>query len=229
MAIVDFIGVGTDRSGTTFFHTCLTRHPLVVPGIRKEVRYFDKFWSRGPAWFARQFPIIDAQRDAGCITGEFSPNYLFDQRVPGRIRETAPSAKLFVLLRNPVDALYSYYWFCRRLKRFDYSFWAAIAINPQSMLNRRMYGDQLAHYFQFLDPEQFLIIRSEDMFLDPQVVIDRAFDFLGVPRFKMKGFPARRVGKYPPMEERTRRFLTSFYRPLNALLADLLGYSFDWD
>src|SRR5947208_16815071 len=42
----DFVGVGTARSGTTWWDALVHSHPDVVrlPGIPKEIHWFDRFW-----------------------------------------------------------------------------------------------------------------------------------------------------------------------------------------
>jgi hypothetical protein len=41
----DFVGVGAQKAGTTWWYTLLSSHPGVhaPPGRRKELHYFDRF------------------------------------------------------------------------------------------------------------------------------------------------------------------------------------------
>lgn len=55
------------------------------------------------------------------ITFDYSSNYLIDPRVPGRINETLPNAKIIMILRNPVDRAYMHWLEYNRTKGGDKS------------------------------------------------------------------------------------------------------------
>src|SRR5687767_10814046 len=74
----DFVGVGANRSGTTWWTTVLCSHPQIDVGNQapKERHFFDRFCVQSPSPrdiedYARWFP-----RRPGCITGEFTPRYM---------------------------------------------------------------------------------------------------------------------------------------------------------
>src|SRR6185436_19482718 len=71
----DFVGIGADRSGTTWWHSLISSHPQVsvAPGAEKEVHFFDPFWDGSfgeddAARYREQFP-----RAEGAIAGEWTP------------------------------------------------------------------------------------------------------------------------------------------------------------
>jgi hypothetical protein len=101
----DFIGVGTQRSGTTWWFVSLLEHP----GIRaprsgkKELQFLTRFATRELTdedirRYHRKFP-----RDAGQVVGEWTPRYMHDFWTPRLLRRVAPEAKLLVLLRDPIE------------------------------------------------------------------------------------------------------------------------------
>ena len=45
-----FLGVGTQKGGTTTLHRLLQQHPEVFIPKGKEVHYFTKFYDRGETW-----------------------------------------------------------------------------------------------------------------------------------------------------------------------------------
>jgi len=54
--------------------------------------------------------ISDALQDeAGMVTGEATPYYIFHPTAPRRMAKVLPNVKLITLLRNPVDRAYSHY------------------------------------------------------------------------------------------------------------------------
>jgi hypothetical protein len=103
----DFVVIGTQKGGTSFFYRLLTEHPLVRGAAAKELHFFDNKFAEGVRWYRRCFSEgkhVDGHRT---ITGEASPSYLFDQQVPERMAQIVPEARLIALLRNPVDRAYS--------------------------------------------------------------------------------------------------------------------------
>jgi hypothetical protein len=107
----DFVVIGTQKGGTTFFYELLSNHPLVRPAVTKELHFFDrnKNFDKGVDWYRRCLPEserVDGQRT---VTGESSPSYLFSAQAPARMAEVIPDAKLVALLRNPIDRAYSHY------------------------------------------------------------------------------------------------------------------------
>src|SRR5262245_38927313 len=57
----DFVGIGAQRCGTTWWYELVTAHPEVHPGIAKELHYFHRYWGRAfterdAARYVRYFP-----------------------------------------------------------------------------------------------------------------------------------------------------------------------------
>ena len=101
----DFVGVGTQRSGTTWWFETLLDHPQIRgPRTgRKEQHFFDQFATRELtderiARYHKQFP-----RGPGQIAGEWTPRYMHDFWVPPLIRRAAPAAKLLIMFRDPIE------------------------------------------------------------------------------------------------------------------------------
>jgi hypothetical protein len=67
----DFVVLGTQKGGTSYFYRLLTEHPLVRAAAAKELHFFDHKFAEAER--------VDGQRT---ITGEASPSYLFDPQVP---------------------------------------------------------------------------------------------------------------------------------------------------
>ena len=105
----DFVGIGVQKAGTTWWHGLIAAHPQVSarPDFHKERHFFDRFAVRafGPAdvsgyhgWFPRQ---------PGTLAGEWTPDYVHMPWVPALLAQAAPKARLLVLLRDPVERLRS--------------------------------------------------------------------------------------------------------------------------
>lgn len=99
------------------------------------------------------------------------------------------------------------------------------------MVQRGLYSLQLRHFFDYLDPSQILLVRSEDLYEDPVKVMKRIEKFLGLTSYDWEPFfehkkvfnfgKANRVTssesgiEYEPMKEEIRRELEKFFEPFN--------------
>lgn len=102
MRLPDFLVIGAGKSGTTSLAAYLDAHPGVFMAHGKELRFFDRYYDRGPEWYADQFAAAGSRR-----AGEASPTYLVHQDAPARVAELLPGVPKIVLLRNPVDCAFS--------------------------------------------------------------------------------------------------------------------------
>ena len=175
---VDFIGIGAPRCGTTWIYRCIEEHPAVAGAFVKEVGFFSdaEEYAQGLDGYARYFK----DRQPGMCTGEFTPMYLSDPAVPARIRALLPDVKLIVSLRNPVDALHSFYNFRQARGRHDFeSFEAFLKEDPEEIENWK-YMQQLRPYLDNFPRENILILVFEDIAEDPRQFMRNVFEFIGV-------------------------------------------------
>lgn len=103
----DFFIVGAPKSGTTSFAAWLRQHPDVfIP--RRELHYFgrDLDLRRDILALDDYLAHFAGGQDAKCM-GDKSVSYLYSRRAPQEIKEFNRRAQILVLLRNPVDMLYS--------------------------------------------------------------------------------------------------------------------------
>lgn len=105
------IGLGAQKAGTTSVWVALKRQSWFLPAREKELHHFSLTPDRPTAWYWRQFP---PPRD-GHVRGEISPDYLRVPQAAHRIHRVAPEARLFAILRHPVDRAYSAYLHGRRV------------------------------------------------------------------------------------------------------------------
>jgi hypothetical protein len=131
----DFICIGAPRSGTTWLHRMLSKHPQLWMTPIKELHYFDdpsrsryfkdlkKRWKNSrlmTKWDLRYFSGIpsdkwyaslfaDAQRQ-GMIAGEITPDYaILGKEVFLRIRALNPHTKLIFMMRDPIERSWSHF------------------------------------------------------------------------------------------------------------------------
>ena len=246
----DFVIIGAQKAGTTSLFQYLGHHPQVRPPIRKEIHYFDLNFHRGSLWYRAHFPL---EKEMGStLTGEASPYYLYHPQTPARMKELLPDVKLIVLLRNPVDRTYSAYQHERRLGRERLSFIDAInaeasrveaeatlvsgenahrtkAHTQFSYVRRSLYAEQLERWFQHFPREQFHIIRSEDLFDEPSMVLSEVREFLRLEPWAPPQYVIYKKGVYPDLDASLIAALAARFRPHNQRLYGLIGRDMGWE
>src|SRR5262249_23883612 len=124
-----FLGLGAQKCASTWLHRIVAEHPQVAMPTVKELDFFSNHYDRGYRWYESQFPAVDGDMR----TGEVSPSYFHDIRVPARVRAYAPEMKLIVTLRDPVERALSNHRHEVRAGHIDgadLSFEAALESNP---------------------------------------------------------------------------------------------------
>ncbi len=266
----DYIIIGTQRGGTTSLYFYLTEYAGIFSALHKEVHFFDDHYFQGLSWYRAQFPTAlqkyayERIRKRPFVTGESSPYYLFHPHIPKRIFEALPEVKLIVLLRNPVDRAYSHHWLATSEGREKLSFEKAIKGEAERLagerekllanehyisynhrhyayLSRGIYVEQLQQWMSYFPKEQFLILKSEDLYRDPVTIVRQTLEFLEVPgtmldeknEFKQYREPTprgyRNKEKPPKMDPELRKDLVEYFKLYNARLYELLGRDLGWD
>lgn len=233
----EFIIVGAAKCGTTSLFKYLAQHPRLAAAHEKEVRFFDRRYSRGTRWYQSHFSF--AWHDHARF--EASPSYMFFPGVSTRIAQLIPDARIVVLLRDPVERAWSHFQHnVRRGTRESRTFEVAIEADveawhergfPQrylpeeshySYFRRGVYVDQIEPYIRQFGDERVLVLRSEDMFEDPQHTVNHVCEFLGVEHFQLSDARARNVGSSKQAVPLGSE-LQHLYSPHNKRLYEMLG------
>jgi hypothetical protein len=172
----DFVGVGAQRAGSSWWHRLIEEHPAVHPlGLgAKELHYFDRFWRGG-------YDVSDGRayadlfmRPPGMMCGEWTPRYMYDPWTPPLMRRAAPDARLLVQLRDPVERFHSGVWHAATyIGRTD-----ADVIN--GAIARGRYGSQLQLLLKHFPREQVLVLQMERCRRDSADMLAKTFAFLGL-------------------------------------------------
>lgn len=242
-----YLIVGAQKAGTSSLWDQLAEHPAVAPSELKEVDYFNWFYDRSLRWYRGFFP----RRQEGLITGEASPDYLYDPRVPARVQRDLPEARIVIALRDPVERAISHYHhqYARGLERLSLE--DALDAEPDrlrgererierdpryrsmylrhfSYLDRGRYAEQLERWLSCFERSQLLVLNSQQLFTDPRGAYRRVLDFLGLEPFLPQSFEARNAGSYTPVEARLRARFAGLFSDENERLFALLGERFGW-
>ena len=244
----DFLGIGTQKGGTTSLQKALEQHPNVFLAHSKELHYFTLQSSQGVAWYEDQFSAATAAQQCGEIT----PYYLFHPEAPRRIHALLPEVRLIVLLRDPVERALSQYFHARRLGFETLELEAALAAEPgrlagaeqrlaapgsrddshqkHSYMARSRYELQLARYEALFAPQQLLVLRSEDLFAEPERIWQQIQAFLGLAPVPMPA-PLERAnagrGEAAAVPEAVRDQLRRQLSSTTAAMAE--RYGIHWD
>src|SRR3989344_3798463 len=98
-----------------------------------------------------------------------------------------------------------------------------------SYLRHGIYVDRIKIWMTLFGKNQFLILNTEELAENTDKTLNKIFEFLDVPHYKIPDLRRRNVGKYEKMQESTREFLINFYKPHNQRLYKFLNRRFDWD
>ena len=182
--MVDFIGLGAQKAGTSWLYTCLYEHPAVYAPI-KEIHFFSRDrYKKGIDWYERHF----AKKAVDEIAGEFSTSYLDSKLAPERIAKDASTAKLIAVLRNPVERAYSEYRNAIKAGEIPkkISFRDYLAYRPEA-LERGLYYQQLRRYYTYFSRVQLHVAIYEDSKTDPLQFVKAVYEFLEIdPEFVPK-------------------------------------------
>jgi len=229
------------------------------PGIQnlKSSHYFYKHYDRGDNWYRSFFPLQTTRvarsvaHKGTAVSGEASPYYLFDPRVPQRVAETLPDAKIIVLLRDPVERAYSHYRERVHEGVEELSFTDAVQAETgrlrgelermlseplyysephdwYSYRSRGVYEPQIRSWRQMVPSENLLVIRSEDLYEHPRGTLSSILGFLGLPDLQLKDFPRHNYHPANGMSPQIREELTAFYAPENQKLYELINRDMGW-
>ncbi|KYQ92682.1 sulfotransferase [Tieghemostelium lacteum] len=110
ICLPNFICIGTMKSGTTFLDYYLQKHPQVAKHTKKEIWFFNSFYSYGVEWYANHFePVLNFDNQK--LIGESTPFYINNPNTAARMFVTLKNVKMILMLRDPVDRALSQYYF----------------------------------------------------------------------------------------------------------------------
>ena len=244
--MVDFLGIGVQKGGTTWLYHHLARHPQIAFPAGKEVHFWDRASAEGAArWIELLEPAsrLDAQ-GRPVRTGEITPAYASLPPDSIRaIRGVCPEVRLFISFRNPLERAWS-----AALMALVRSQMLADEVSDQwfidhfrSAASRRAgdYAAILERWLGVFPEEQLLPLIRDDLEACPLGVLEALADHLGVDPAVYGAVPAvelaQRVVPMITADEAYKRqqdlaprptlvpVLQEMYAPEVARIAKLLG------
>lgn len=183
--------VGAPRCGTTTLWSHLKEHPEIFMSREKELYFFDSdLWGR-PEWaptLEQYLANFSSACDGQQIIGEATPSYLRSKRAPTEIKSFNPDARIIIMLRNPLDVMYSLHAQALRygtepIKSFELALEADKKREDRESLGYWRFTDfpdQVKRYFNLFGRERVHIIIFDDLKKDLISVCESTLHFLDV-------------------------------------------------
>jgi hypothetical protein len=193
----DFFIVGAPKCGTTAMHHYLKQHPEIFMPDVKEIHFFgsdlrSSYARINEPEYLSYFQAAKQQKRIG----DTSVLYLYSKRAAYEINKFAPSANIIVMLRNPVDLIYSAHSQMVYNGNEDIEdFEAALEAEEnrkkglnlpkhfiESIFYRETvkYTEQLTRYIDIFGRENVHIIIFDDFIQDTALIFRETLRFLGV-------------------------------------------------
>ncbi len=189
--------MGAPKSGTTAMNDYLAGHPDIFM-IEKELHFFGKDLKVRErikeADYLEKFSAAGAKK----IRGEASVWYLYSESAAYEIKSFAPAAKILIMLRNPVDVIYSLH--SQHLydgNEVITEFEAAIALDDERRKGERLpdsvdyfalppyrdtvlFSRQVKRYFDVFGRDHVHVVLYDDFKANTKETVSETLSFLGV-------------------------------------------------
>jgi hypothetical protein len=241
MALPNFFLVGAPKCGTTAMATYLARHPDVFVA-RKELHYFGSdlvlhHWDR-ITWdeYLRAFSRTDSER----YRCDASVQYLGSRCAAQEIKQFDPLAKVLIMVRNPVNLMYSLHGQSLYSQEEDISdFSQALAAEDDRLAGRRLpphmhrlehvcyrenarLAPKVARYLEVFGPENTLVLIFEEFVNDPLDAYLETLRFLGLEDDGNRDFAVVNSGNKGIRHEGLAQFLRHPPAPVRRLVRGAL-------
>ena len=204
-----FIIVGAAKSGTTSLFEYLRRHPQIYLPPGKEIGYFadDQPNTKGLKNFSDYLDFFSAANEFQTC-GEVATVYLYSMTAALNIyKQLGEATKIIIILRNPVDMIYSLWkqnvrdggekltlsegidYAQQRMENREFLSEMPGSIVNYDYINRVRYYNQVKRYIDIFGKEQVKIYIFENFFDDTITSLKDLFSFIGVnPEFQLEAY-----------------------------------------
>lgn len=209
MVLPNLFIVGAPKCGTSALYSYLKQHPDVFMSERKEPQFFCKdFWKESDVYHGRKkFFSLRSQEEylrlfknvkKEKVLGEATSKYLYSKVAVKNIYKFNPDSKIIIMLRDPVDFLYSYHSQCIYDSVEDeLDFKIAMDLEESRKKGRDVpihtpvpsfayysdiatFSEQILRYKQFFPDGNIKIIFHDDLKNKPEVVYKEVLNFLKI-------------------------------------------------
>lgn len=175
-----FVGIGAEKSATTWVWSKLDQHPDIEMSQPKELNYFNENFERSAAWYQKHFTD-----SPNCLQGEISPWYMDHAETAERMASVYPDVRLLVMLRNPFDRAMSHLMHDAQNEYGGIADLTAeqlqrLTARDEKYVRRSSYAASLEPFLTHFDRDQIGIYFYEHVKERPRQLIQDIYEFLNV-------------------------------------------------
>ena len=208
---LNFVCLGGNKCGTTWFYEMLNQHPEINSSKVKEPHYYTTNSDKPLEWYVGGWDL-----DSDGLTGDFSTTYLYSTEGQINMKKEHNDLKAFIVLRNPVDRAVSH---CRHLLRSAPNIEIKKFIKEESeIIENSLYFPRLQKAFEIFGKENVKVLMYDEIKYDPKSFLRKAFNFLEIdPEFIPNDFD-KVIGKgYDSKNKSLEKFRIFVQRTLKSL------------
>ena len=236
----NFFIIGAPKCGTTALSQYLSEHPRVFISSSKEPQYFDFDLTKHHQPSLEEYLGYYRGADPAIhlAVGESSTSHLFSKRAVPEILKFNPGARFIVMLRNPVDLVYSFHsemFFCgiesvedfEKAWRLEKERDEGRGLPPLCVEKDRLrysqwgkLGDQMERLFSLVPREKVLVIIYDDFMTNTAETYRSVLEFLGVRPDHRKNFPRineNKILRWPRVQKYLAFMATQVWKIKNRL------------
>lgn len=187
--------VGAQRSGSTYLYRVLDSHPQVsmVHPVRPEPKFFmsEQLVGKGREYYEQTY--FGDRKPGALYLGEKSTSYIESPEAALQMKRFYPSARILMILRDPVVRAYSNYRFSVAHELEDLTFGEALvaerqrlqdtafntSVTPYAYRKRGHYINYIESYLEVFDTSQLCVLIFEE-FVNELENVQALYRWLGL-------------------------------------------------
>ena len=178
--MLEFLGIGAQKAGTTWLYEWLRSHPQVSFPGGKEVHFWDGMTARDEGWYRSLFESGEER-----LQGEITPAYgILTPATIRRIQAMSPTVRLIYLIRNPIERAWSSarMALASAVMELDEASdqWFLDHFRSRGSLQRGDYETCIRQWRSVFGAEQLLILRYEQIRSDPRGLLRACCSHLAI-------------------------------------------------
>ncbi len=179
--MLNFLGIGAQKCGTTWLYFNLQHHPDIFIPDAKEVHFWDHHYDKGLTWYNSLF----ANKQQHQVAGEITPAYgILPSDTIAEIYQHYPDLSLIYIVRDPKARAWSSALMA--LGRAEMTIdeasdqWFIDHFHSAGSLARGDYTACLKRWLEYFPSQQLLLLHYEDIKTRPRDVLQVTASHLNV-------------------------------------------------